>query len=129
MKMKLFSFLLIATVVFAIAACKKTDANAAFVGTYNGTYTTVGGGTGPDTITITTGSSSDAIILLEKKNGITFNGTVSSNTITIPSQTVSIAGGSYPLSGTGALSGNALTLNLTEVISGTSVNVSFTGSK
>ena len=111
-----------------ISSCSKTNPNAQFLGTYTGNYTT-GAGTSPDTVVISAGSSSTAVVLLEKKNAITLNGTVSSNTITIPSQNITIAGGSYPTSGTGALSTNTLSVNLTTVVSGASLTSNFTGTK
>ena len=125
-----FGLLIVVGSLTTISSCSKTNANAAFIGTFAGTTVTAGTGTSsPDTIIVSAGSSSTAVTLLEKKNGTTLSGTVAGNTLTIPSQTIAIAGGNYPVNGSGALSGSTLVINLTTIISGVNVNNTFTGNK
>jgi len=123
-----FIMMVVAGTLLTISSCSKTDANAAFVGTYTGN-TVTGGGSQADTVVITAGSAANAVILLERHNGVTLNGTVAGSTLTIPSQNATISGASVPFSGAGALSGNSLTVNLTETLAGTPVNSVFTGTK
>jgi hypothetical protein len=130
--MKLSSLALVIMVVACslafISSCSKTDPNAAFLGTYAGNLS--GGSNGPDTVVVSSGSSTSAVTILERKNGATFTGTVSGNTLNIPTQPVNVALNSYSGSGTGALSGNTLTINYTLTITGLGpVNYVFVGSK
>jgi hypothetical protein len=137
MKKRLFKLYPLACAILLTGAmlgtnsCKKTNPNAAFVGTYAGTTrNTSSGNTSADTLVITTGASSDAIVILEKASGAVGNATVSGGTITIPTQNVAVNGGTYPMSGSGALAGSTLTINWTETfVQGINTNFVFTGTK
>jgi hypothetical protein len=127
LKLSLIAIVTIAGLL-TFSSCSKTDANASFVGTYTGN-TVTGGISSPDTVVVTAGTAANAVILLERKNGVSLNGTVSGSTLTIPSQNATISGASLPFSGYGGLSGNTLTVNSTETYNGTPINSVFTGSK
>jgi hypothetical protein len=111
------------------SSCKK-NANNQFLGTYPGKLVlVVKGDTTLDTLIITPGSSANSLIVNERAQGAIGMAIVNSNTITIPSQTVSVKGGVYPLSGSGSLNGKSLSLTFSEEISGVFVNSVFTGTK
>ena len=125
-----FTVVIITSGITTIYSCKKSNANAAFTGTYPGLLTLVAkGDTTADTVIISAGSSDNSIIIFEKVEGAVGNATVASNNITIPSQTVPVKGGIYPLNGSGALVGKTLTLTFSEEIRGVFVNSVFTGTK
>ena len=111
-----------------ISSCSKTNPNAAFLGIYTGNYTT-SVGSSPDTVTISAGSTSSSIVIIERVNSITLNATVTANSITIPSQSITIAGGSHTTSGAGSLTNGTLTINLTTSLTSGSFNSGFTGTK
>ena len=111
-----------------ISSCSKTNPNAAFLGIYAGNYSN-SGGSSPDTITISAGSTSTAIVIIERKNSITLNGTINANTITIPSQNITIIGGNYPTSGTGSLTSGTLTIALSTALLNGVYTSGFTGTK
>ena len=111
-----------------ISSCSKTNPNAAFIGTFAGN-TTSNNNSNPDTVVVSAGNSSTAVTLLERKSGVVLTGTVAGTTLTIPSQNVSIAGGTYPVSGSGGLSGNTLTVSSTATIVGVQATSVFTGTK
>jgi hypothetical protein len=122
--------LMVACLLATISSCSKSNPNAPFLGIYAGNTTFVSTGSyGPDTVTISAGGTSDAIVIVEKKYGASVTGTVAGTSLTIPTQTISISGGNYPVSGRGALSGNALTITFTETILGVNYNIVFSGSK
>lgn len=128
----LFSPLGIILIVIALSfssSCKK-NANNEFLGTYPGKLIlVVKGDTTLDTLIITAGNSSNSLIVTEKAQGAIATATVNSNAITVPSQTVSVKGGVYPLSGSGSLNGKTITFTFSEEISGVFVNSIFTGTK
>ena len=111
-----------------ISSCTKTNPNAAFLGIYAGNYST-SAGSSPDTVTISAGSNSSAIVIIDRANSTTLNATVNANTITIPSQSITILGGSHTTSGSGALTSGTLTIALTTAITGGSFSSGFTGTK
>ena len=127
-----FSFAFAAIIVGSllitfVSSCKK-DANAQFVGTYYGTRT-LAGAAAADTIIITAGSTSTSVVINEKSSGSgspALAGTVSGNNLTIPSQAVSFAGNAGTVTGAGTLSGSALSVTYTEVITLTNTPISGT---
>jgi hypothetical protein len=127
------SIIAVAVVLITFAgSCSKSNPNATFIGTYYGTQTISGLGTSPDTLVMTAGSSSSAVIILSRGGtggSATINGTVAGTTLTVPTQTITVNGGSAVVSGTGALNGSAFTANWTEVQGGITLNVTYTGNK
>jgi hypothetical protein len=125
-----FIIMVVAGSLTFISSCSKStpNPNAAFLGTYAGNLS--GGSNGPDTLVVSSGSSTSGVTILERKNGATFTGTVSGTTLNIPTQPVTVALNNYSGSGTGALSGNTLTINYTLTITGLGpVNYVFVGTK
>jgi len=115
-----------AMLVSAVSQCSKTNANAEFLGTYNGTRTISGIAAAADTLLVTAGSNTNSIVITDKASGSTgINATVNSNTITIPNQAININGAAGTISGSGGLGGNSLSLNYTEIVTATST--SYTG--
>ena len=123
-----FGVIIVAGTLSTISSCSKTNPNAIFLGTYAGNFTS-GSNSSPDTITISAGSNSSAVVLIERKNALTLNGTVTANSITIPTQNVTILGGTYPTSGTGSLTSGTLALAFTTTINSVSVASGFSGTK
>ena len=134
----LFSFPLTTIVICAmlfsaVSSCSKTDANAnaQFLGTYNGTRT-ISGTAAADTLIVTAGSNSTSIVITDKApNSTGVNATVNSNTITIPNQAININGAAGTISGSGGLGGSSLALTYTEVVTATSTALTgtFNGTK
>ncbi len=121
-------------------SCTKTDstpANQKFIGTFNGNDCNGNSAT----ITIIAGSNNNTVYLPSNigsgscNKGFNLVGNVSGNNITFSTQTFTDACGTVTatLSGSGSISGNTVSLNLTnvEVVSGatTTVTSCFTGSK
>jgi hypothetical protein len=111
-----------------------TNANAAYLGTFIGTHTD-GTGTYADTMVITAGSSSSAIVMSSRTStgsDYVINGAVSGNAMTIASQQVyiSVYSTTYTVTGTGALSGSTLTTSTTYVSpANVTTHWAFTGTK
>jgi hypothetical protein len=132
----LFSLVIILLgLITAINACKKSsdDNGNNFAGTYPGTISS-GIYSEADTITIPSGSSST--ITMNTRTGIgstySISGTTSGNTVTIPSQSVTISnlGATYTVTGTGTLSNSTLVIHYSFVsASSVTTNWTFNGSK
>jgi len=111
-----------------------TNPNAAYLGTFIGSHTD-GVGTYADTMVITAGSSSSAIIMSSRTStgsDYVITGTVSGTSMAIASQPVyiSVYATTYTVTGSGALSGSTLTTNTTYVSpTNVSTHWSFTGTK
>jgi hypothetical protein len=119
-------------IMFAASCSKTTNPNAAFIGIYFGNET-AGPNSYADTLTITAGSTSSAVILLAKTSlgsSYTINGTVSGTTLTLPYQTFNYYSMVDTLTtGTGALTGSNLTINYTIKTPTNSINWNYTGIK
>ncbi len=107
-----------------VSSCKKDeDDRVKFVGTYSisETWTLDGGGTGTDNYVISISLSSideNQVIIQNLGNTITVFGAqmnvtanVSGNSLTIPTQSISVGDYSLTVSGTGALNDKLLTIN------------------
>ncbi len=127
-------FVLVMTV---LTSCNKElvpDIISQFVATYNVSETWTENGatlTKPDfTMTITPSTQHNDVMLLNNfanyGAGITVQGTISGNTMTITQQTLS---NSITISGSGTLLIPTLTFTYTEVINGNSIVVSATATK
>ena len=125
--------IVVAVVLITFAgSCSKSNPNAVFLGTYYGTQTISGISPSADTLVMTAGSSSSAVIILSRGGTggpMTVNGTVAGTTLTVPSQTIIVNGGNATVNGTGALTGSTLTANWTQVQGGLTFNVSYVGTK
>lgn len=102
-----------------------TEWRAKFVGNYNGNMAC---STGNFTMNLSVNNSSVGVTSVVMSDGTdnwvgTLNG---SSSLTISAQTIS---GGTTISGSGQLSGNVLTLNLTLAGGGTTVNCTYTGTK
>ena len=127
--------LVIAIGLIALATgCSKTGNNTSFTGTYIGTlgmnlYTE------PDTIAITAGSTSTAIVMASKTgtgSNYTINATTSGSTLNIPSQSVFVPSlnTTYTVTGSGTLNGSTIKITYVFVSSSnTTYNWSFSGTK
>jgi len=96
--------------MFGVSCKKNSDDNIIFQGTYVGTLS-MGFYSEPDTISITSGSSSSSVVMNSRTGaGSTFslNGTVSGAKLSIPEQSVydSNLNTTYTVSGSGTLSNN-----------------------
>jgi hypothetical protein len=120
--MKKILLLVSVSLVLIITSCKKdsnTDARDQYLATYgvSETFTNVGGGTGTDTydITITKSTTKATTILISNfgNQNVTAEATVSENTISIISQTITVGGSIYGLSGSGSINGNILNISYT----------------
>lgn len=124
--MKKLAGALLFLIMFALLVCsceKDEDDRDKFVGTYaiSETWTLDGGGTGTDNYTISISLSSvdeTQVVIQNLGNTITAFGaqmnvvaTVSGNTITIPTQSISVGDYSLTVSGTGSLNDKLLTIN------------------
>src|ERR1019366_2321158 len=114
--------ILVAVVLITFAgSCSKSNPNAVFIGTYYGTQTITGLSPSPDTMVMTAGSSSSAVIILSRGGAggsVTINATAAGNTLTVPTQTITVTGGTSVISGTGALSGSTFVANWTSAYNG-----------
>src|ERR1019366_853160 len=110
--------ILVAVVLITFAgSCSKSNPNAVFIGTYYGTQTITGLSPSPDTMVMTAGSSSSAVIILSRGGA---GGSV----------TITVTGGTSVISGTGALSGSTFVANWTSAYNGAApFNVNYTGAK
>ena len=131
LSMATFSLILITIGLITLTSCGKSSSNNVnFNGTYYGTLIVSGVITEADTIVITSGSTSSSVVMNSKTSrgsSYTVNGTVSGNTLNVPSQQVYVASLSttYTVTGSGSLVGSTLKVN--ESWSGNSLN--FTGTR
>jgi len=126
--------LVIACVLIGFATGCSKSSNPNFTGTYIG-KASLGSYTEADTIIVTVGSNSSAIIMESKTGaGSTYviDATTSGSSINIPSQSVYVntLSTTYTTTGSGNLSGSTLNLNYLFVSpTNTSYNWSFSGTK
>lgn len=118
------AFIVFTMLALMVSSCKKDeDDRVKFVGTYSisETWTLDGGGTGTDNYVISISLSSideNQVIIQNLGNTITVFGAqmnvtanVSGNSLTIPTQSISVGDYSLTVSGTGALNDKLLTIN------------------
>jgi hypothetical protein len=132
MKTSISAALFSIAIVLAVFAtsCSKSTSSPDFIGTYYGVIGGTGGNN--DTIVITQGSSSSAILMASKTSiGSVYNinGTVSGSSLSIPLETFTLNATMDTVIGSGGLSGSTLTINYRFSNTSGVNNYTFTGTK
>jgi len=125
--------LLFAIAIMAFSACSKSGSGSSvsFTGTYAGSLKYLAYS---ETDTISIPASNSSAIVMNTKTGLgssySINGTVSGSNVTITSQTISVLGTTYTVTGNGTLTGSTLVINYVYVNSAkVSYDWQFTGTK
>ena len=114
-----FGLLLLAMLTIAPGCKKDTDDREKFLATYN-VVESCNSGNYNFEMAITTSETADNAVLISNfgDSGVSASATVSGNNITIPQQTVTVAGIAFSFSGSGTLNGSSLSITYNYNIGG-----------